>query len=170
MILLPGGVDDVEPLRGTRVAVVVLLEMNPELARLFCPPGRHDIQRDPAVTNVIDVGCLLRQQRRQMKCWPDRDHQLQFFRDRSERGGCGPGIERRRVHAFDVVEIELSDQRQTVANLLATSRQFADVFPRRLHALVVYVAQPSAKNGKPISVSHYATASFCADFWASASR
>ena len=40
---------------------------------------------------------------------------------RRQRRGRGPRIERRRVHALDVVEIQLRDQREVVAPLLAPS-------------------------------------------------
>src|SRR5262249_30540013 len=71
----------------------------------------------------------------------------------------GPRIERRRFRAFDVVEIEFGDERQVVSDLLAASRETADVVPARLHAFVFHVSQPTAENREPITVAHRVTSS-----------
>src|SRR6266481_5489810 len=70
MILLPDAVQNVEPLAGTRVAVVMLFECDAIFPRFIGPPRRHHVEREPAVADLIDVGGLLRQQRRQMKRRP----------------------------------------------------------------------------------------------------
>ncbi len=74
MVLLPHAVQNVEPFAGARVAVVMLLEGYAILARFVRPPRRDHVQSKPAVADLIDVGGLLRQQRRQMKRWAHRHH------------------------------------------------------------------------------------------------
>src|SRR5436309_15476400 len=89
-----------------------------------------------------------------MKRRPHGHHQLESLGDGGERGRRRPGIERGRVDALDVVEQELGDQREVVADLLAALRQTPYVLPRRLHALVVDVPQPAAEDGEPVAISH----------------
>ncbi len=48
----------------------------------------------------------------------DGDHQFQLLRDGGERGGCGPGVEGWGFDAFDVVEVQLGDEGEVVADLL----------------------------------------------------
>src|SRR5207248_1787539 len=74
----------------------------------------------------------------------------------------GPRIERRRLHTFNVVQIQFGDQREIVTDLFAAPRQPAHVLPRRLHAFIRDVAQPSAKYREPVPVSHATTACFFA--------
>ncbi len=153
----PQAVDDVEPLRGSRVAVVVLIERHAVHPRLGGPPGRDDVQRQAAVADVIDVRGLLGQERRRVKRRPDGDHDLELVGDRRQRRGRAPGVERRRLRAFDVVQVQLGDEREVEADLLAAPRQTTDVLPRRFHRLVVDVPQPAAEDGKPISETHHTT-------------
>ena len=97
---------------------------------------------------------LFREDRRRMERRTNRHHQLEAFRDGGERGGRGPGVERRRVDALDVVEQQLGDERQVVADLLAAARETLHVRPRRVHLLVVDVAEPAAEDRQPVAVSH----------------
>ena len=80
-----------------------------------------------------------------MKRGTHGDHQFERFGDGGERRGGGPGVERRRVDAFDVVQIQLGDQREVEADLFAALREPLDVFPGRFHVFVVDVAQPTAE-------------------------
>src|SRR6185369_170889 len=94
-----------------------------------------------------------------MKSWTHRDHQLERISDGREGRRSRPRIERRSVDALDVVEIELGDESQVVADLLAALRQTADVTPARFHSLVFYISQPTAKNREPVTVAHRLTSS-----------
>ncbi len=132
----------------------MLIEVNPILRRLILPPARHHIQRQPPTRHHIDARRLLGQQRRIMKRRPHRHHQLQLLRHRSQRSRRRPRIQRRSVHTLNVVQIQLSNQRQVIPNLLRPLRQVANILPARLHPLVVHIAQPSAKHRQPESVSH----------------
>jgi len=104
-VLFPDGVNYVEPFGSAGVAVVVLFEANAIHVCLGGPPGRDNVQSEAAVADVIDVGGLLGEQSWLMKGGTDGDHQLDAFGDGGERGGGGPGVERWRFDAFDVVEI-----------------------------------------------------------------
>ena len=154
MIAAPDPIHHIQPLRGAGIAVIMLLEMDAVFFRFIRPPGGDHVERKPATADVINVGGLLGQQRRRMKRGTHRHHQLQRARDRSQGGGGGPGIERRRLRPFDVVEVEFGNQREIEADLLAAARQAADIFPARLHVLVSDIAQPAAEDREPISVAH----------------
>jgi len=78
-----------------------------------------------------------------------RGHELEALRDRGKRGGRGPRLEAIGLRAFDVVEVQLGDERDVPAGLLSTLREVALVLPRRRHLLVVDVAQPSAEHRQP---------------------
>ena len=129
MILLPRSVHHVEPFRCARVAIVVLVEFHAVLFRFLGPPGRNHIQRNAAVRDVVNIRGLLGEQRGQMKRGPHRDHQLERFGDGGERGGGGPGVERRRVDALDVVQIQLGDEREVEADFFAAAREARNVAP-----------------------------------------
>src|ERR1051326_9242156 len=73
---------------------------------------------------------------------------------RGERGRGGPRVQRWRFHAFYVIQIQLGNQREVKTDLLAPLRQLFHILPSRLHVFVFNVAQPSAKNWKPVSISH----------------
>ena len=75
-----------------------------------------------------------------MKSWAYGDHQLQTFGNRRERRRRGPRVERWRLDAFDVVEIQLGDQRKIETNLFAAPCEAAVVFPSRLHPFIVDVS------------------------------
>ena len=138
----------------------MLLELHAVLARFVGPPRRHDVERQAtAAADVIDVCRLLRQQRRVVKRRSHRHHQFQTVGHRRQRRRRRPGIKRRRVFAFDVVQVQLGDERQIVADLFAAPRQAADVSPARFHALVRDIAQPAAEDRHPVSVSHLQFAS-----------
>ncbi len=154
--LAPRASHDVEPFLRARVPIVVFIERRTEAPRLVLPPGRHDVEREPAVGNVVDVRRLLREYRRRMERWPHGNHDLELFRDRREGGGRRPRVERRRVDPLDVVEQQLGDQREVVADLFAALRKTSHVVPRRRHPLMLDVAQPTAEDGEPVSVSHMA--------------
>src|SRR5215831_3727726 len=83
-------------------------------------------------------------------------HQLKSMRHRGQRCGGRPRVERRLFWALDIVQVEFSNQRKVKADLFTTARQPAYVSPTGLHLFIFHVAQPSAENRKPISVSHYA--------------
>ena len=156
VVALPQILDDIEPFRSAGVAVVVLLEADAVLLRLVLPPRRDDVERQPAAAaDVVDVGGLLGQQGRVVERRPHGDHVFQSLGDGGEGGGGGPGVERRRLLALDVVEVQLGDQRQVVADLLAALGQPLGVVPRRRHVLVFDVAQPAAEDGEPVAVSHF---------------
>ena len=154
MILLPDAVQNVKPLAGARVAVVVLFERNAIFARFVRPPGRNNIQSEAPIADLIDVGGLLRQQCGQMKRRPHRHHQLDSLRHRGQCRCRGPRIQRGRFDALDVIEVELGNQCQVKTNLLAALRKLLHVHPARLHVFVFYVAQPAAEDGEPVAVSH----------------
>ena len=71
-----------------------------------------------------------------------------------EGGGRGPGVERRRFDAFDVVEVQLGDEGEVVAEIFARAGEVADVVPGGWHLLVVDVAEPAAEDGQPEAVAH----------------
>src|SRR6185437_2877414 len=98
-----------------------------------------------SIADAVDVRRLLGQKRGKMESRAHRNHQLEFARDCCQGGGSRPGVERRRVNALNVVKIEFGDERQSIANLLASTGQTADVIPGRRHAFVFDIAQPSAK-------------------------
>ncbi len=154
MVLLPGGVHDIEPFRRARVAVVMLIELHAVFFGFFGPPGGNHVQRKASVADAINVRGLFRQQRGQMKSRPHGDHQFQRFGDGRERRGGGPGIERRRVHTFNVVQIQFGDEREAVADFFAAAREARDVIPRGRHLLVGHIAQPAAEYRKPVAVTH----------------
>jgi hypothetical protein len=75
VILPPQSFDDLQPLRGARIAVVVLLKLHAILPRFVCPPRRDNIERQSAASaNVIDVRGLFCQQRRLMERGTNRNH------------------------------------------------------------------------------------------------
>ena len=151
----PHAVDHLEPLRGARVAVVVLVELHAVLLAL--PSAHHDdttlSDSRPLLMWSMLAACLASSAGR-MERRPHRDHELEPLGDRGERRRRAPGVERRRVDALDVVEIQLGDQREVEADLLAAPRQPAHVVPGRVHPLVVDVAEPAAEDGQPVSEAH----------------
>ena len=150
----PKAVDDCQPFFGAGVAVVVLVKLHPVLLRFFRPPRRHHVQRQSPAADVIYVCRLFRQQRRSMIRGPDCDHQLQALRHRRQRRRRRPGIEARRVHALDVVEVQLGDERQVKPDLLRAHRQLLRIVPRSVHVLIVHIPQPAAKHRQPVSIAH----------------
>src|SRR6266478_1390013 len=154
MVLLPRAIQHVEPFPRTRVAVVMFFERHAVLARFAGPPGRHNVQSEPSVADVIDVCRLLCQQRRQMKCRTHCNHQLDVFGYRRKCGGGGPRVKRWGFHSLNVIQIQFGDQREIETNLFTALRQPLHIRPAGLHVFVLDVAQPTAKNGKPVSVSH----------------
>src|SRR6266850_3681866 len=89
-----------------------------------------------------------------MKRRAHRHHQFNSLRHRSQRCCRGPRIQRWRFNAFDVVEVQLRNQREIKANLFAALRELLHVRPARLHLLVFDVTQPPAENRQPVPVSH----------------
>src|SRR3954447_16318724 len=83
-------------------------------------------------------------------------HQLKPMCYSGQRRRCGPGIERRLFRAFDIVQVELGNQRKVEADFFTSACQPADVSPTGLHLLIFHIAQPSTENRKPVSVSHHA--------------
>src|SRR6185369_17855848 len=92
-----------------------------------------------------------------MKSRTHSDHQLERICNGCERCGSGPRIERRSFDALDVVEIELGDQSQVIADLLTTLGQTTNVTPARFHPFVFYISQPTAENREPVTVAHRLT-------------
>src|SRR6202451_2255119 len=154
MVPLPGGVHDIEPFGSARVAIVMLIELHAVFFGFFGPPGGNHVQREASSSYAINVGGLFREQRRKMKSGPHRDHQFQRIGDGSEGRGGGPGVERRSVHTFDIVQIQFGDEREAVANFFAAAGEARDVIPRGRHLLVGHIAQPAAEYGKPVAVTH----------------
>jgi len=149
--------EDVEPLRRARVAVVVLLEMHAVHRRFVPPPGRDDVEREPsAAADAVDRRGLLREQRGKVEGGAHGDHQLEPLGYRGERRGGRPRVERRRVDPLDVVEVQFGDQREIVSDLLAAARQCAHVVPARRHPFVGDVAQPAAEDRHPVAETHQA--------------
>src|SRR5437016_1475254 len=85
------------------------------------------------------------------------NHQLESFCNGSERRSSCPRVERWCIDSFYVVHEQLGDQRDIVPNFLAALREPLHVRPGRGHSLIFDIAQPTAKNGKPISVLHTVT-------------
>src|SRR6185437_3953081 len=85
---------------------------------------------------------------------PHGDHDLEPLSHRGERCRRGPRIERRRVDSLDVVEQQLGNERDVVADLLTPLRQASHIVPRRLHSLLFDVSQPAAEDGEPVAVFH----------------
>ena len=154
-LLGPQPVDHVEPFAGPGVAVVMLVELQAILGRLVRPPGGDDVERQPAAADIVDVRRLLGEQGRLVEIGPDRDHQLDPLRHRRQRRRGRPGVERRLLDALDVVEVELGDQAQVPARLLAPQGEPADIVPARLHPLVLDVAQPAAEDRHPVTEPHH---------------
>ncbi len=132
----------------------MLFKRHTVLPRFVGPPRRNHVQREPSITDPIDVGRLFRQQRGQMERRSHRHHQFDPFGYRGQRRCCGPGVQRRRLDALNIIEVELGNQRKIKANLFAPLRKLLHVLPVRLHVFVFDVAQPAAENGKPVAVSH----------------
>src|ERR1043166_8306583 len=86
-------------------------------------------------------------------------HQLECIGNRSERRGGGPCVQRWSLDALDVVEVELGNERQVIADLFTTPRETTDVVPARLHSFVFNVSQPTAENREPVTVAHRLTSS-----------
>lgn len=95
------------------------------------PDTRYHISRQSAVADAIDV--------------------------RRQRGGRRPRIERGRIEALDVVEKQLGDQREIVADLFTATREALYIRPTRLHVLVGHVATSSAGHRPPIAAAHQAS-------------
>jgi len=155
--LAPHAVYDGEPVAGPRIAVVMRVELQAIASGLVGPPGRHHVQAQATAADPVDIGGLFGQLRRMVKCRADGDHQLQPVGDGGQRRRGRPGIERRRVGAFDVIQRQLGDQRQIVTDLLAAPHEPGRIVPARIHALVRDVAQPAAEHGQPISIAHRTT-------------
>ena len=69
------------------------------------------------------LAACLGEQGRLVEVGPHRDHQLDLLGDGRQRRRRRPGVERRLLDALDVVEVELGDQGQVLAGLLAPLRQ-----------------------------------------------
>src|SRR5258707_14760620 len=89
-----------------------------------------------------------------MKRRTHRHHQFDPLGYGGKRSRGRPGAEGRRFHSLDVIQIQFSDQREIKTSLLTPLRQLLHIRPAGLHVLVFNVAQPTTKNGKPISKSH----------------
>ena len=105
MLLLPATVDHIQPFRGTRITIVMLVKRDAVFGRLVRPPAGDDIQREPSLRNIVDVRGLFGEQCGIVKCRPHRDHDLELFGHSRECGGGRPGIERGRFHTLDVIQV-----------------------------------------------------------------
>ena len=104
--------------------------------------------------DAVDVGGLLGEQRGVVEGGADGDHELELARDGGERGGGGHGVERVGFDAFDVVEVELGDESEVVAEGFGARAEVAHVVEGGGHVFVVDVAEPSAEDGEPEAVAH----------------
>ncbi len=154
--LAPEAVHHVQPLGRAAVAIVVLVELQAVAGGFLLPPGRDDIERKASAADLVDVGRLLGEQGGMVEVRPHRHHQFEFFGHGGQRGGGGPGVERRLVDALDVVEIEFGDEGEVIADLLGALAQAPGVLPGGRHALVGHIAQPAAEDGGPETVPHAA--------------
>src|SRR5439155_8585690 len=84
----------------------------------------------------------------------DGDHELEPFGNGGEGGGRGPRVERRGIDPLDVIEEQLGDQRQIVADRFAALRETSHIVPGRLHPFILDVPQPTAEDGEPVAVPH----------------
>jgi hypothetical protein len=82
---------------------------------------------------------------------PHREHQLQALGDGGDGGREGPAVERGRSGALDVVEVELGDEREVIAERLGAHGEVAHVVPGGRHVLVLDIAQPAAEDWHPES-------------------
>ena len=105
----PETIYDREPLGGAGIARIVRIKLHAVLLCLLGPPGGHDVQRQPAAGDVVDIRGLLGEQCRGMESRTHGNHQLEPVGHRRQRRGGGPGVQRGRVRSLDVVEIELGD-------------------------------------------------------------
>jgi len=88
---------------------------------------------------VVDIRSLFGEQRGGMKRRPHGNHQLESVCDGGQGRGGGPGVERRRFGALDVVEIQLGDQREIESRALTRPRQPPNIGPFGCHPLVLDV-------------------------------
>src|SRR5262249_21698747 len=70
---------------------------------------------------------------------------------RCERGRRRPGVQRRGLGSFDVVQVELCDQREIETDALALDSEIADVLPGGGHVLLFHVAEPPSKDRQPVA-------------------
>ena len=127
--LLPQPSHHAQPLRRPPITGVVHIERKTELLRFIAPPRRDDVQRNAAAADRIDVRGRFREQSRMMEIRPDSDHQLQPLRNCGKRRRCRPGIETRRIDAFDIVEVQLRDQCDVEPDLLAAHGEIPNIAP-----------------------------------------
>jgi hypothetical protein len=66
----------------------------------------------------------------------------------------GPGVERVGLGTLDVVEVELGDEGEVVAEVFGADREVAHVVPGGGHVFVIDVAKPAAEDGEPKAVAH----------------
>ena len=150
----PQTVHDLQPFLGPGIAIVMLIELQAILLGLIGPPGRDDVEREPTARDSVDIRRRLREQRRVVEIGAHRDHQLDRVGHRGKRSGGRPGVERRLLDPLDVVEIELGDQREIIADLFGPLRQALGIVPARLHPLIGHVAQPAAEHRHPEPIAH----------------
>jgi len=58
------------------------------------------------------------------------------------------------VDAFDVVQVQLGDEGEVLAEIFGAEAEVADVVPGGGHVFVVDVAEPTAEDGEPEAVAH----------------
>src|SRR6202035_4656733 len=62
--------------------------------------------------------------------------------------------ERRCVHTFDIVQVQLGNQRKRITQVFSPLGEMAHIVPGWFHVFVFHVAQPSAKYRQQESVAH----------------
>ena len=55
----PGAIDDIEPFRGSAIAIIVALEIDAIHLGFLLPPRGNHIERETAVADAIDIRGLL---------------------------------------------------------------------------------------------------------------
>ena len=108
-IVLPEAIHYLQPLGGSRIPIVMLIELKPVLRRLVSPPGGNDVERKPPSGDVVDICRSFGEERGLVEVRSHRNHQLDAVRDSRQRRSRRPRVERWLVHALDVI---LSSARQ----------------------------------------------------------
>ena len=154
LVARPHALENGDELLRARIPFVVFDPGAAVHRALGGPPCADDVQREAAVRDAIDRRRLLCDERGKPEVRADRRHELEARRERGERGRRRPRLEAIGLGAFDVVEVQLGDERDVPARVVGADREVALVVERRGHALVLDVAQPSAEDRHPEAETH----------------
>src|SRR5437016_14337096 len=91
-----------------------------------------------------------------MEGGPHGHHQFQPLGYSGQRCGGGPCIQGRRFRTLNVIQVQLGYEREIKTDFFTATGQPADIVPAYVHVFVFNVAQPTAKDREPISVTHHA--------------